>query len=141
MKLTRHSVNGNFTVNIGQFTSYQALDWLQKGKSIVRALHPPSSSPHPLDCYLKLFLADCYNRSEQHINKSIRLRIQAPHSEHVRLAKCTPAASRRRPLQPPVVTCDRLSSRKLALVPNHACGNRNARCSGQLWTTAPLPAT
>ena len=81
--LSFNLVNGNFSVNIGQFTSYQALDWLHKANSTVRACH----CLRRLAC--QLFATDCCHRSEQHCIKSCRFRTRCAHSDYCKFANGT----------------------------------------------------
>ena len=81
--LSFNSVNGNFSVNIGQFTSYQALDWLHKANSTVRACHCLRRRA------CQLFATDCCHRSEQHCIKSCRFRIHRAHSDYCKFANGT----------------------------------------------------
>ncbi len=78
-----NSVNGNFSVNIGQFTSFQALDWLHKANSTVRECHCLHRLAH------QLFATDSCHRSEQHCINSCRFRIHRAHSDNCKFANGT----------------------------------------------------
>ncbi len=71
-----NAVNGSFTINVNQYTTYQALDWLKRANADVRARLRASAW-----CFfLTRPAADYRHRSEQHVIWPGRVGLQSSHS-------------------------------------------------------------